>query len=145
MAAATQDRRKTQRKYLERMLADGALLAASTTLFNGTIVAADASGNLKPAADTAALTVLGVAGRKMINSAGVAGHPTNGPKASLQAGVFKFATTGANAITVADVGKNCYALDDQTVVRAAGTTNSILVGVVEGMADDGDVWVKVNC
>jgi hypothetical protein len=44
------------------------------------------------------------------------------PPAKVAAGVFKFATTGGNAITAADIGKNCFVLDDQTVVRAAGTT-----------------------
>ena len=67
------------------------------------------------------------------------------PKASVEAGVFKFFTTGVNAITAADVGKTCCVLDNQTVVRAAGTSNSIVAGTVDSIDPDGGIWVKVNC
>lgn len=142
MAALAQDR-NTPRKYVERYLAEDASIAATTTIFNGSLVAGNASGELRPAADVAAITVLGVAQQKMVNSTGAAAKST--PKAKVAAGCFKFKTTGANAITAADIGKNCFVLDDQTVVRALGTVNSIVAGVVDSMDPDGDVWVKVNC
>jgi len=142
MAALTQDR-NTPRKYVERFLAEDALLAATTTVFNGSLVAANANGELRPAADVAAITVLGVAPQKMVNSGGAAAKVT--PKAKLMAGIFKFKTTGGSAITAADIGKNCFVLDDQTVVKTGGTTNAIVAGVVDSMDPDGDVWVKVNC
>ena len=142
MTALAQDR-NTQRRYVERILADNAPIAANKTVWNGSLVASDATGALNPAADTAGLTVLGVAQRRMINSTGAAA--TVIPPAKVAAGVFKFATTGANALTAADIGKNACVLDDQTVVRAAGTTNSIVAGTVDSIDPDGGIWVKVNC
>lgn len=142
MTALAQDR-NTARKYVERFLAEDALVAATTTVFNGSLTAANANGELRPAADVAAITVLGVAQHQMKNTTGAAAKVT--PKAKVAAGVFKFATTGGFAITAADVGKNCFVLDDQTVVRTGGTVNAIVAGVVDSMDADGGVWVKVNC
>jgi hypothetical protein len=142
MAALTTDR-NTKRRYIERAVAENAQLAATTTIFNGAIVASNATGALVPGSDTAALTVIGVAPQKMVNTGGAAA--TVSPPARAYAGCFKFDTTGGNAITAADIGKTCCALDDHTVVRAAGTVNSIVVGVVDSIDSDGGVWVKVNC
>ena len=142
MAATTQDRTATARRYVERELADDHDVAASTTIPNGVITSADSSGNLVNAADTVGHTVLGISGRRMVNSVAAAGKVS--PPASVRAGVFKFATTGANAITKADIGKLCYVLDNQTVVRAAGTTNSIPAGKVEAIDADGGIWVSFN-
>jgi hypothetical protein len=144
MTALAQDR-NTQRKYVERFLADDALIAANTTIYNGALVAANANGELRPAADVANVTVVGVAQQQMANPTGAAARPSNGRRAKVAAGCFKFATTGGNALTAADIGKNAYVLDDQTVVRQAGTTNSIVAGVVDSIDSDGGIWVKVNC
>lgn len=141
MTALAQDR-NTQRKYVEKILADDALVAATTTVYNGSIVAANANGELRPAADVAAITVLGVAALRMVNSTGAAAKVT--PRARVTAGVFKFVTTGANALTAADIGKNACVLDDQTVVRAAGTTNSIVAGTVQSIDSDGGIWVAIG-
>ncbi len=142
MAATTIDR-NTARKYVERVVCEDALLAATTTIPAGVLVATNANGELLNAADTAALTVQGRAAQRMANTGGAAAKVT--PKARVEAGVFKFGTTGGNALTAADVGKNAYVLDNQTVVRAAGTTNSIIAGTVDSIDPDGGIWVKVNC
>jgi hypothetical protein len=141
MPAATQDR-NTVCRYVERFLCDDALIAASTTCFNGTLIATNASGELRPAADVAGLAVVGVAPIKLVNASGVAAKAF--PPARIRAGVFKFGTTGGSAITAADIGRNCFVLDDQTVVKAAGTTNSIVAGKVEAIDPDGGIWVSVN-
>lgn len=141
MTALAQDR-NTNRRYVERYLADDALIAATTTVWNGSLVAANANGELRPAADVAATTVVGVAQRRMTNTTGAAAK--NALPAKVAAGVFKFVTTGGNALTAADIGKNACVLDDQTVVRAAGTTNSIVAGTVESIDPDGGIWVKVG-
>lgn len=141
MTALAQDR-NTQRKYVEKILADDALVAATTTIYNGSIVAANANGELRPAADVAAITVLGVAAIRMVNATGAAARVT--PRARVTAGVFKFVTTGGNALTAADIGKNACILDDQTVVRAAGTVNSIVAGTVQSIDSDGGIWVAIG-
>lgn len=142
MTALAQDR-NTNRRYVERLLAEDALIAATTTVWNGSLTAANANGELRPAADVANITVVGVAQRKMVNTTGAAAKCV--PPAKVAAGCFKFATTGANALTAADIGKNAYVLDDQTVVRQAGTVNNIVAGVVDSIDPDGGIWIKVNC
>ena len=141
MTALAQDR-NTMRKYEERILAENQQIAPTTTVWNGSLVANSAAGALIPASDTVGITVLGVAQRRMVNLTGAAATVT--PGARVAAGVYKFATTGINALTAIDVGKNACVLDDQTVVRAAGTVNSIVAGVVESIDPDGGIWVKVN-
>jgi len=74
------------------------------------------------------------------SSSGVAARVK--PAARFAVGVHKFATTGANAITAADLQKQCFILDDQTVVRQAGTGNAILAGTVDSIDPDGGIWVK---
>jgi hypothetical protein len=142
MTALAQDR-NTQRRYVERYVCDDAPIAANTTVWNGSLVATNTNGELRPAADVANLTVQGVAMRKLANATGAAAKSI--PPAKVAAGVFKFATTGGNALTAADVGKGAFVLDDQTVVRAAGTTNSIQAGTVDSIDPDGGIWVKINC
>jgi hypothetical protein len=139
MTALTEDR-NTQRRYVERIVGDDALIAPTTTVWNGSMVCCDATGALRPAADVAGLTFVGVAQLRMINPSGVPAKVK--PAARCAVGVFKFATTGANALTAADLQKPCFILDDQTVVRQAGTANGIQAGTVDSIDPDGGIWVK---
>ena len=134
--------RNTLRKGIDRIVCDNALIAANTTIFNGAIVATNAAGDLVPASDTAGLTVQGRARQAMKNTTGapVAIDPPSG----VEAGVFKYDTSGGSAITKADVGQNCFILDDHTVVRAGGTVHAIVCGIVDSIDSDGGVWVKIN-
>lgn len=141
MTALAADR-KTLRKYVERIVCESALVAATTSIYNGALVATNAAGDLVPASDTAGLTVQGRARKPMINATGAALAPTHFD--SVEAGVFCWNTTGGSAITKADIGKNAYVLDDNTVVRTGGTVNAIIAGTVDSVDSDG-VWVKTNC
>ena len=139
MTALIEDR-NTQRRYVERIVGDDALIAANTTVWNGSMVCSDATGALRPAADVAGLTFAGVAQLRMVNPSGAPARVK--PAARCAVGIFKFATTGANAITAADLQKQCFILDDQTVVRQAGTANAIPAGTVDSIDPDGGIWVK---
>lgn len=139
MAALAEDR-NTMRRYVERVLAENAQIAATTTVWNGGMAAVNAAGALVPASDTAALTVLGCALIRMVNGGGAAA--TVFPPAKVAAGIFKWDTGGAHPIVAADIGKNCFVLDDHTVVEAAGTVNSIVAGTVDSIDPDGSIWVK---
>jgi len=140
MTALAQDR-NTQRRYVERIVAEDALIAATTTLWNGSMACANATGALVPGADVAGLTYVGVAQIRMVNASGVAAKVR--PAARCAVGIFKFGTiAGANAITAADLQKPCFIVDDQTVARAAGTANSVLAGTVDSIDPDGGIWVK---
>jgi hypothetical protein len=142
MAATTLDR-NTARKYVERTVAEDALLAATTTIPAGALVATNANGELIHATDAAGATVIGRAPRRMVNAGGAAAKIT--PKAYAEAGIFKYGTTGGSAIVAGDIGKNSFVLDNQTVVKTGGTTNAIVAGVVDSIDPDGGIWVKVNC
>jgi len=141
MAATTIDR-NTARKDVVRAVADDALLAAATTIPAGVLVATNAAGELLNAADVAAMTVIGRAPKRMVN-AGAAAKIV--PKAYVEAGVFKYGTTGGSAIVAGDIGKDCFVLDNQTVVKTAGTVNAIVAGKVQSIDPDGGIWVRVGC
>jgi len=140
MAALTTDR-NTQRKGEGRIVAEDAQLGANKTIFDGAMVAQNA-GNLEPASDSAGVVTLGVARQKMANATGAPAKVS--PKASVHAGAtFKFDTVaGGNAITAADIGKQCFVVDDHTVARTGGTANGIVAGIVDSIDPDGGIWVK---
>lgn len=122
---------------------DGELLAlpvaASTTIKGGHLVAVNASGYLVPAADTAGLTVVGVAMESQDNSAGA-----NGALSCLlrRRKVFVFENHATNAVTQAMVGKNVYVADSVTVC-SDGATNDIVAGICLGIGPDG-VLVEIS-
>lgn len=144
MAATTIDI-NTLRKYLERLVCDDAKIAANTTIPLGAITCTNAAGELVNGADAAGLTMQGRAPRRMVNATGAAA--VTKPGAYVEAGVFRWVTGGANALTAADLGKTCYILDNQTVVKAAGTVNSIPAGILDALDADGiGAWVRTaNC
>lgn len=110
------------------------LQKGNTKVFSGGLVAANnTDGYAQPASDVAGMRVLG---RAQMTSDATAGGP-NGLLAD-GAGSFDVATgvfiydnpTGANQLTVLDIGKLAYVLTDHEVARAAGTTNSVIAGRV---------------
>ncbi|OQA83486.1 MAG: hypothetical protein BWY31_02870 [Lentisphaerae bacterium ADurb.Bin242] len=106
----------------------------NTTLYVGSIAAIAAStGKAEPAADSANLVVLGR----------VEGFTADG-KAIIKTGVFKF-DNGADseALSIADVNKTVYALDDHTVGKSGGT-NKIKAGILRDIDRDGQVIVELG-
>jgi hypothetical protein len=116
------------------------LVGAGVVIFNGALIALNTAGYIVPAGDVVGNVNVGRAESYVDNTGGA-----NGAKEVIYApGVLKLATSGANAVLQADVGKTVYSLDDQTVVKAAGVTNNIAAGMLEEIDADGDVWVRVN-
>ncbi len=144
MAATTVDR-PTLRKYVERIVCEDANLAANTIIPNGAMIATNATGDLVNAADAAGLTVVGRAPRRMVNATGAAAKVT--PRAQAEAGCFKWANAAVNGVTAADLQKNCFVVDNQTVGKAAAApVAAIVAGIVDSLDPDGGVWVKSpNC
>lgn len=113
-------------------------VAASTTIYAGTMVALNSSGYAIPAADTAGLLVIGRAEEYVDNAAGSAGDLT----VNCRKGVFRYANSGSAAVdAVADVGKFAFVEDDQTVAETS--THSVKAGIVVDIDDDG-VWVDMT-
>ena len=102
-------------------------VAASTTIYRGSAVCLDSSGNaVAPSAATGLITV-GVASAKVDNSAGAAGAL----KVSTRAGIYGFANSAAgDAITAAEIGDVCYWVDGGTVAKTDGTGTRSVAGVI---------------
>ena len=122
---------------------DGELLvlgmAAATKVFAGGMAAANASGYIRPAADAAGLTVVGMTEEQVDNSAGANGDLTVPVR---RGKVFIFKNSATNAVTLAQLGKDIYVEDDETVASAGGT-NSIVAGTCLGILTEG-VLVKIG-
>lgn len=92
-------------------------LAASVLVYAGAIVMRNASGYLTKGAT--ALNLVGV-GRADERKTG--GSSAGDETLRYQAGVFRFGNSeSADEITIADIGKVCYVVDDQTVAKTSGS------------------------
>jgi len=94
----------------------GYLVAASTTIYKGGMVAVNDAGHLVMASDAANLRVVGVADERVDNSAGSAGDK----KCRVRSGrAFDF---NATAITQAMVGDLMFVVDDNTFDDCSSTS-----------------------
>jgi hypothetical protein len=99
-------------------------IAAGVTIWDGAMVAIDSSGNCRPARATSSDRVLGPATRRVAPQVG-AGAVADGLGVTVDASkIMRYANSaGGDAITVADIDRDCYVVDDQTVARtSAGDT-----------------------
>ena len=112
-------------------------VAASTIIHQGARVARSAGY----AAPGATATGLGAVGRAEISATAVsAGDAT----VEVRRGIFKFANSAAaDAIAQADVGADCYIVDDATVAKTNGTNTRSRAGAIVAVDADG-VWVQVG-
>lgn len=133
MTALSQDRMTPQRSGDNRTFP----VAAATTLFAGSMVCLNASGNLVPGSASTTLKCVGRNERKVVN-AGSAGDVS----ADVKAGIFRWANSASgDLITRADIGADCYVVDDQTVAKTNGSTTRSVAGKIFDVDDQG-VWVK---
>lgn len=100
---------------------------AAATIFAGALTAQNASGEAVPAADASGLIVLG----RAENSA-VAGE-----KVVIKRAAFLYDNAvDAEALTVADIGNDCFVADDSTVGKTGGT-NKVKAGTVLDVTSEG--------
>jgi hypothetical protein len=137
MAAAIADRNTPAR--------DGNNLSdpvkAATILYAGTIGCLDAAGWLVPGAAAATLVARGRVRERVDNSAGANGD-LNG---ECERGVFRFGNSAAgDLITRAEIGDDCYIVDDTTVAKTnpGGNTRSVAGKIVD--VDAQGVWVRLG-
>jgi hypothetical protein len=135
MAALTGDR-NTPRRDGETVSVG---VAGTKSIYAGSLVALDATGYATPGATATTLKGLGRAEAQADNSAGADGDITVG----VRKGVFRFANEGSDQVTIADVGADCYIVDDQTVAGTDGTGTRSVAGKVFDVDPDG-VWVKFD-
>jgi hypothetical protein len=131
------------KKYGSYPIAEEIVLdvAASTTIYKGSMVARDASGNAVPASAAQGLRILGRAEEKVDNSAGIAGAKT----VKIRKGVYSFANGATtDALTKADIGRKIYASDDQTLARTSSKGNRPVAGIMVGLESSSKIFVELG-
>ncbi|MFZ5483490.1 MAG: hypothetical protein ACOZB0_04595 [Pseudomonadota bacterium] len=133
MAALTQARNTPERTgdvY-------GHPVKASTTIHQGSLVVLDA-GYAAPG--RAALNLVAIGRAEESATAVSAGDAS----VRVKRGVFKFANSAsADLIAQADVGADCYIVDDQTVAKTNGSSTRSRAGKIVAVDADG-VWVQIG-
>lgn len=115
-------------------------VAASTIIYGGSIVAVNQSGYAVPASADPTLFVVGVAVATADNSAGAAAAIL----VDIERGVFSMNNSSStSALTDNDIGRVCYAADDNTVARITAIGTLPPVGKCMGL-DGSDVLVEVG-
>lgn len=119
-------------------------VAAATLLYSGALVMGDATGyaaNAVEGAGNGDLVVHGIACKRVDNSAGTAGALS----VDVERTIADFTNgTGTNAITIADVGHQAYAIDNQTLSRHNGGNTRPCVGRIHSITDAGRIMVEVG-
>lgn len=100
---------------------------AGSKIYAGTLVAIDADGFAIPATKAEGLSAAGRAEETVEN--------TGGAVIVVARGVFRWDNDPTDPLTQADVGRDCYLLDDQTVTGDA--TGASVAGRVLAVAADG--------
>ena len=115
-------------------------MAAGVKIFEGSLSALTAAGYATPGAVSATLKKPGRARATVDNTGGAAGAKT----VEIEYGCFQFANSAAgDAITAADIGSDCYVVDDQTVAKTNGTDTRSKAGTVFDVDAQG-VWVEIQ-
>jgi hypothetical protein len=114
-------------------------VAATVKIWAGSLIMRNAAGYLTKGATATGCVGVGRAARTVDNT-GAAGAAT----VEYLSGSFLFANSAAgDLITIADIGKACFVVDDQTVAKTDGTGTRSPAGIVEGV-EAGGVWVRMD-
>lgn len=136
MAALTAPRRATVEMLPPNIFARD--IAANVTIFEGAIVALSATGYATPGATATTLVADGVAVETVVNTGGSAGAL----KVTIKKGIFRFGNSAStDAITRAEIGDDCWIVDDQTVAKTDGGTTRSKAGRIMDVDAQG-VWVE---
>ena len=107
-------------------------------IFAGSMVALDSSGWAKPGVTATGLIVVGRAEKQVDNTLGESGDLS----VPVRRGTFQFANSAdADEITKAEIGDNCYLVDDQTVAKTNGSATRSVAGIIRDVDAQG-VWVE---
>ena len=111
-------------------------VAASSKIYAGSIVVANASGYAVKGSKATGLTYLGRAEEQVDNSSGSDGDIHVLVRRNR---AFKWKNFATSKVTQAEQGKSCYIEDDETVAKASAGRS--VIGKVLIVEDDG-VWVE---
>lgn len=134
MTAMTQDRNTPARDGRDFQFP----MAAAVMIYAGAMVAINGAGYATKGQTATGLKGVGVAQAAADNSAGAAGDVS----VKVRRGCYRFANSASgDAITLADVGSDCYMVDDQTVAKTSGSNTRSVAGKVRDVDSTG-VWVE---
>jgi hypothetical protein len=116
-------------------------IAANTKIFAGAIVCIDGTNKRAvPGAATATLKCVGRAPRTFDNTGG----PAAAFRVPVESGIFRYNNSAAgDLIAQADVGNDCYIVDDQTVAKTSDTAARPVAGKIIDV-DSVGVWVQLK-
>ena len=133
MTALTQDRNTLRRDGVQTEPP----VAAGARIYGGALVAINAAGFAVPGSTATGLIGAGVAEQRADNTGAAAGAI----RVRLNRLPHCFGNgESADAITLADVGSDCYIVDDQTVAKTNGSGTRSRAGRVFDVDSEG-VWV----
>lgn len=111
-------------------------VAAATKIYAGSIVMLNAAGDATKGATATGQICVGRA-EEQVDNTGAAGAKT----INVSKGVYRWGNSAAaDAITKAEIGDNCYIVDDQTVAKTDGTATRSVAGKIVDV-DTSGVWV----
>ena len=114
--------------------------AAAKKFYAGGLAARDASGNATPGATATTIRGVGRVKSTVDNSSGSAGDLN----VEIEKGIFRFGNSAStDEITRADIGNDCYIVDDQTVAKTNGSSTRSIAGKVFDV-DSLGVWVDLR-
>jgi len=106
-------------------------------IYAGGMVVLD-GGYAKPAAEATGLVCIGRAEEYVDNSDGSDGDVF----VNVRRGIFRYNnSSSSDEITRADIGSDCYLVDDETVAKTYGSGTRSVAGKVFDVDDEG-VWVE---
>ncbi|CAM5764711.1 hypothetical protein [Bosea minatitlanensis] len=114
-------------------------VAAATAIFQGALVAVNASGYAVPGSVATTLKAAGRAEETIDNSGGAAGALS----VTVKRGVFKFKNSASDACVQASVLSDCFIVDDETVAKTDGSSARSKAGKVLEVEATG-VWVEIS-
>ena len=135
MSALTQDRDTIQKAGSDLRKIP---MAANVKVFAGGIAVIDA-GYVKPGVTGLNLIAVGRFEESVDNTGGAAGAKS----ALVRGGIFRVDNLAGDLIVQADLGKDCFVTDDQTVSKTNGGSTKSVAGKVWDIDVDG-VFVKLS-
>jgi hypothetical protein len=126
---------------------DGVLevpVKATQKIYKGALVMCDSTGYLVPGAAATGCRAAGRADPGTDNVLDTTGMSSGDVKCKVDVGVFRWDnSTSTDAITITEMYKDCYIVDDHTVAKTDGSTTRSVAGKVI-LVDSSGVWVKTG-
>lgn len=117
-------------------------VAAGVTIYPGALVALTAAGFATPGA---VATTLIADGRAQCSTPVVGGVANGDVTIEVRPGTYKYANSAAaDLIATAEIGDDCYIVDDQTVAKTNGGATRSVAGKIMAVDADGGVWVRIG-